>query len=337
MPGQSPAEVEDQVVRLRKELADQGSDNGPDPIRWALLAQPDPFAGGAVPGHDRADLDPPRAGQPGPEETPALLAEPVRVPPPDDCWQSDWTSWALADGSPVAIAGTLDDHSRYLGGLRAGPGDADAGLVWATMTAAIGECGLPARSLTDNGLVYTGRFINATVAFETNLAALGVQTLNSRPFHPQTCGKIERHWQTLKRWLRAHDPASTMTELNTQLEAYRDFYNHRRPHRAHRGQTPGAVFAATAKARPATRPLPVPLIITSSQVTPTGVATVGSYDINVGRRWAGHHLDVIRDGEHLTLFSGTRLVRELTINPHRPLPTRPPRYDLRGHREPMTP
>jgi hypothetical protein len=81
----------------------------------------------------------------------------------------------------------------------------------------------------------------------------------------------------------------------------------------------------------------VPLIITSSQVTPTGVATVGPYDINVGRRWAGHHLDAIRDGEHLTLFSGNRLARELTINPHQRYQPGHPRYDLPGHREPMTP
>ena len=234
VPGQSPAEVEDMVVRLRKELADQGTDNGPDPIRWALLAQPDPFP--VVPSRATIVRILTRRGlvSPAPKKRPHSSLNRFVFPRPNDCWQSDWTSWALGDGSPVAIAGTLDDHSRYLGGLRAGPGDGDAGLVWATMTAAIGECGLPARSLTDNGLVYTGRFINATVAFETNLAAMGVQTLNSRPFHPQTCGKIERHWQTLKRWLRAHDPASTMTQLNTQLEAYRDFYNHRRPHRAHR-------------------------------------------------------------------------------------------------------
>jgi transposase InsO family protein len=337
VPGQSPAEVEDQVVRLRKQLADDGADNGPDSIRWALLAQPDRLP--VVPSRATIARILTRRGLviPAPKKRPHSSRNRFVFPRPNDCWQSDWTSWVLADGSPVAIAGTLDDHSRYLGGLRAGRGDGDAGLVWVTMTAAIGECGIPARSLTDNGLVYTGRFINATVAFETNLAALGVQTLNSRPFHPQTCGKIERHWQTLKRWLRARDPASTVTELNAQLEDYRDFYNHRRPHRAHRGRTPGAVFAATAKARPAQHPLPVPLILTTSHVIPNGVAPVGPYDINVGRRWAGHHLDVIRDGEHLTLFSGTRLVRELTIDPTRRYQPGPARYDLRGHREPMTP
>jgi transposase InsO family protein len=336
VPGQSPAEAEDAVVRVRKQLADVGADNGPDSIRWALLAQPDPPP--VVPSRATIARILTRRGlvTPAPNKRPHSSLNRFVFPRPNDCWQSDWTCWALADGSPVAIAGTLDDHSRYLGGLRAGPGDADAALVWATMTAAIGECGIPARSLTDNGLVYTGRRIQASVAFETNLCALGVQVLNSRPFHPQTCGKIERHWQTLKRWLRAHDPATTVTELSTQLEDYRDFYNHRRPHRAHRGRTPADAFAATVKARPAERPRPAPLILTTSRVTPNGVATVGPYDINVGRRWTGHHLDVIRDGDHISLFSGIRLVRELTIDPHRRYQPGTARYDLRRQREPMT-
>jgi hypothetical protein len=185
VPGRSPTEVEDQVVRLRKELGDQGADNGPDPIRWALLAQPDPPP--VVPSRATIARILTRRGlvTPAPKKRPHSSRNRFTFPRPNDCWQSDWTSWTLADASPVAIAGTLDDHSRYLGGLLAGPGDGDAPLVWATMTAAIGECGLPARSLTDNGLVYTGRFIHATVAFETNLAALGVQTINSGPSTPR--------------------------------------------------------------------------------------------------------------------------------------------------------
>jgi hypothetical protein len=31
---------------------------------------------------------------------------------PNECWQSDWTQWALADGTAVAIAASIDDRSR---------------------------------------------------------------------------------------------------------------------------------------------------------------------------------------------------------------------------------
>ena len=49
-----------------------------------------------------------------------------------------------------------------------------------------------------------------------------MRTINSMPFHPATCGKIERFWQTLKKWLAARDPALTLAELNELLEEFHD-------------------------------------------------------------------------------------------------------------------
>ncbi|WP_326546163.1 integrase core domain-containing protein [Mycolicibacterium sp. ND9-15] len=218
----------------------------------------------------------------------------------------------------MGIAGSLDDHSRYVVGLRAGADDADAELVWEVMLAGIDECGIPSMSLSDNGIVYTGRFHAHESAFEVNLRALGVRTINSTPFHPQTCGKIERFWQTLKKWLSARDPAATVEELNALLEQFRTYYNHQRPHRALRGATPAEAFSATVMARPAERPLPAPVFVSRRTVgEKSGQVFVAPYKVNVGLRWAGHDCDVIRDGEHITIFSGNRLVRTLTADPTR--------------------
>ena len=103
-------------------------------------------------------------------------------------------------------------------------------------------------------------------AFEANLRALGTHTINSTPSHPQTCGKIERFWQTLKKWLRARPAPVDVEELNALLDQFRDFYNHHRPHRALRGATPAEAFAATERARPADRPLPAPVFVTRHTV-----------------------------------------------------------------------
>jgi hypothetical protein len=69
------------------------------------------------------------------------------------------TEWHLAERDgvrrPVAIAGTLDDHSRLLVGIGAGSGDGNGGLVWAVLTAASALYGVPMSSLTDNGLCYS--------------------------------------------------------------------------------------------------------------------------------------------------------------------------------------
>jgi transposase InsO family protein len=316
-PGQTSAEVEDMVVRRRKQLLEQGRDHGPQSIVWSL--QRDGVLE-VVPSCSTVWKILTRRG--------AITAQPQKRPKsatkrfcfarPNECWQSDWTGWMLADGAPVGIAGSLDDHSRYVVGMRAGLGDADGDLVWSVMLAGIAECGIPSMSLSDNGIVYTGRFHDHESAFEINLRALGVRTINSAPFHPQTCGKIERFWQTLKKWLRARPPAATIAELNDLLEAFREFYNHHRPHRAHRGATPAEVFTATEKARPADRPLPAPVFVSRHTVDEKGGNLyVPPYRVNVGLRWAGHECVSIRDGDHIAIFSGTRLVREFTADPTR--------------------
>ncbi len=336
-PAATPGWVEDEIVRLRKQLADNGDDNGPDVIRWRLLVEHDDSV---VPSRATIWRVLYRRGliTPEPAKRPTSSFRRFTYARPNECWQSDWTGWHLADGTPVAIAGTLDDHSRYLAGLGCElGGDATAAGVWQVITTAIKECGVPAMSLTDNGLVYSGYRRGRTVTFETNLRALGAVTVCSTPYHPQTCGKIERFWQTLKKWLCAHDQPTTVHELNTLLQTFREHYNHHRPHRALSGATPATAFAATPRARPATTPVPAPLTITTATVNTHGVTSTGCYTINVGRRWTAHTVTIIRDGNHTTIFSGNRLVRELTIDPNRRYqPAAQARYDLRGHREPLT-
>jgi transposase InsO family protein len=314
-PGQTAAEVEEAVLRKRKQLIEQGRDHGPQSIVWALqreeVAVPSPATVWRILVRHGAIVA-------QPQKRPKSATKRFTFSRPNECWQSDWTGWALADGTPVAIAGSLDDHSRYLAGLQAQSGDASGALVWSVILAGITECGVPAMSLTDNGFVYTGKWRGFECSFEANLRALGTTTINSRPFHPQTCGKIERLWQTLKKWLRARPTPATLAELNDLLDQFRAFYNHQRPHRALRGATPAEIFAATGKARPADRPLPAPVLVSRHTVDDkSGRLFVPPYIVNVGLRWAGHVCDTIRDGEHIVVFSGTTLVRELIADPTR--------------------
>lgn len=315
-PGQTPAKVEDMVVRRRKQLIELGCDHGPQSIVWSL--QRDGHTEVPSPSTVWQILTRRGAITPQPQKRPKSATKRFCFARPNECWQSDWTGWWLADGTAVAIAGSLDDHSRYVVGLRADAGDADGDLVWSVILAGVNECGIPSMSLSDNGIVYTGRFHSHESAFEINLRALGVRTINSAPFHPQTCGKIERFWQTLKKWLSARDPAATVADLNDLLEQFRTFYNHHRPHRALRGATPVEAFQATAKARPADRPLPAPVFISRHPVgEKSGNLCAAPYKINVGLRWAGHECDVIRDDDHIAIFSGNRLVRAFTADPTR--------------------
>jgi transposase InsO family protein len=334
-PRETPPAVEEAVPSKRKQLLEQGLDHGPQSIVWALERDQVP-----VPSRATVWRILTRHG--------LIVAQPQKRPKsatkrfcfnrPNECWQSDWTQWTLADGAAVAIAGSLDDHSRYVPALHADIGQGTAELVWSVMLAGITECGVPAMSLADNGMVYTGRLHAFESAFEVNLRALGTHTINSTPAHPQTCGKIERFWQTLKKWLRARPTPAALDELNALLDQFRDFYNHQRPHRALRGATPADAFTATEKARPADRPLPAPVFVSRHTVGETsGKLHVAPYRVNVGLRWAGHSCDVVRQGDYIAIFSGTTLIRALTADPTRNYQPSAPNTRTYRAREPKPP
>jgi transposase InsO family protein len=329
VPNATPAEVEDAIVRARKELADAGEFNGPFSIADHLAGQ------GVSPVPSRATIARilSRRGQvrPQPRKRPRSSYRRFQAARPNEMWQSDWTEWHLAEGvtgrRPVAIAATLDDPSRLLVGIAAGTGDGTSELVWAVMADAIGQWGVPMSSLTDNGLCYTTarRAGMRPAAFEANLAALGCQSIASTPYHPQTCGKIERFWQTLKKWLRARETSRgayrTLAALNSDLAVFAEHYNTRRPHRAHNGATPAAVFAATVKARPAARPLPASTQLYRTHVGTGGTVTVsrpgaaGQLRVHVGGRYKQLPVTVLQDGVRVAIFSGTTLIRALDLDP----------------------
>ena len=117
-------------------------------------------------------------------------------------------------------------------------------------TSGVSELGVPASMLTDNGAIFTAESRRGACAIELELLALGVDYKHSRPYHPQTCGKVERFHQTLKKWLAKQRRADTVAELQAQLDRFRTYYNTVRPHRALGRRTPAQAFAARTKATP---------------------------------------------------------------------------------------
>lgn len=67
-----------------------------------------------------------------------------------------------------------------------------------------------------------------------------------------------------------------------------------------------------------------------------GALKVGPYIVNVGRQWETHHVTAIKDGNHVAIFSGTRIVRVLDIDPTRRYQPGHPRPQARGIRQPHT-
>jgi transposase InsO family protein len=123
----------------------------------------------------------------------------------------------------------VDDHSRlaYTEILTDERGDTAAGF-WARATAWFADHGIPVieRVLTDNGACYRSH------AFAAALAATGTVHKRTRPYRPQTNGKVERFNRTLlDEWAYAHLYRSE-TERRAALPAWLHHYNHHRHHTA---------------------------------------------------------------------------------------------------------
>ena len=249
-PRATPADVRGRVVELRRQLEAAGLDAGPVTIASHLRAE-----GAAAPAAStiRRVLRDAGLVTPTPKKRPRSSLRRFQADQPNDCWQSDFTHWRLADGRDLEVIDWLDDHSRYLLSLTARTRVTGPDVV-ATFTDNVEAHGLPASTLTDNGSVYTARFTGGKNAYEHLLAALGVHQKNGHPGHPQTQGKIERFHQTLKKWLDKQPAADTTADLQRQLDRFQDLYNHHRPHRALAGQTPAAAYQATPKASPTGQP-----------------------------------------------------------------------------------
>ena len=239
--------VRDLIVELRLQLTRDGLDAGPLTIAWHLeQAGHQPPSTSTIRRILHANGLITRQARKRPRSSYRRFA----AAQPNECWQSDFTHWPLADGTDTEILNWLDDHSRYLLSCTAHtPVTGDT--VVDTFLAAADQYGYPASTLTDNGRVYTARFGGGRNAFEHLLAVLGITQKNGNPNHPQTQGKVERFHQTLKRWLAQQPPAATLADLQTQLETWRTIYNEQRPHRELGRRTPATAYTALPKAAPA--------------------------------------------------------------------------------------
>jgi len=96
-------------------------------------------------------------------------------------------------------------------------------------------------ALTDNGSEF-GSGKNAknkdTNPFERMLTELGIKHRYTRPYRPQTNGKIERLWRTLNDDLMNDTDFDTIEELKDELLQYMYYYNELRPHQGLNGKTP---------------------------------------------------------------------------------------------------
>jgi transposase InsO family protein len=315
---QTPAETVGAIVKLRVELAEQGHDAGAETIAYHLA-------------QERKDvpslstiwrvLRRERLVVPQRQKRPHCSLIRFEAELPNECWQADVTAWALADGEVVEIIDILDDHSRLHLACDAYRRVKAADVVQSFRKAAQLH-GLPESFLSDNGAVFVGGYRKGKVHLEYELERLGIVFKNSRPYHPQTLGKVERLHQTLKRYLVKQRRAASLQELQGQLDAFRHYYNHIRPHRALGARTPLQAYSSRVKARPAGTTLSTYFRVREDRVDDTGKVSLRYdsrlYKIGLGRAHKGRAVRLlIADQEIRVIDANGELIRELTLDPSR--------------------
>ena len=320
-PDATPPDTVALVLALRRQLTTNGLDAGADTIAWHLQHHHQTTISRATIYRiiRRAELVTPE-----PKKKPKSSYIRFQAEQPNETWQADFTHHRLADSTDIEILTWLDDHSRYALSVTAhrpvtGP------AVVTTFRNTIATHGTPLSTLTDNGLVFTARFANGGRAsrngLENELAKHGVRQKNSRPNHPTTCGKVERFQQTMKRWLRAQPAATTITELQHQLDTFVELYNHHRPHRSlpHHA-TPAVVYTTRPKANPGNTPTDNEPRVRTDRVS-AGAVTLRVdghlHHIGIGRTLEGTRIILLIDGYDVRIIHAAtgEIIRQLTINP----------------------
>jgi len=312
------------IIGLRKELAGQGLDAGPATIAWHLEHHHQVRVSPATIGRYLS-----RAGlvTPAPRKRPRSSYIRFQAELPNECWQADFTHYRLAGGTDVEVLSFLDDHSRYALSVSAhrrvsGP------IVLASFRDTAARHGIPASTLTDNGMVFTTRLSGGRGGrngFEAELRRLGVTQKNSRPNHPTTCGKVERFQQTLKKWLRTQpDQPATIGQLQALLDRFVHAYNHLRPHRSLPHQaTPATAYQARPKATPGDRDADTHHRIRHDRIDDSGVVTLRHngrlHHIGIGRTHARTHVIMLVQDLQIRIINAAtgELLRDLTLDPTR--------------------
>ncbi|MGH8934473.1 MAG: IS481 family transposase, partial [Egibacteraceae bacterium] len=322
-PAQLAVEVEDRVLWLRQEYG-----WGPRKIRDALRAE---LAGTGlgVPAVStiqqalaRSGVLTPRRRKPRPPTPPRRFARAAS----NQLWQIDGALHHLAGGRPFWVVDLIDDHSRFCLATMLGT-SLTGHLAWDTLRAAVAAYGLPEALLSDNGLCFTGRLHNIEVFFERQAHRAGIRLYHSRPYHPQTCGKIERLHATVRGYLATHhDPPATYPHARTQLEAFRAHYNQQRPHQALNGVTPATVYRpGTGLLLPTIDLAPTdthPPGCLPRKISPNGRLCYAGRTFRLEQRWAGLTIGARRDGARLELYYGHTLIRTFLVGTTLPTPTR---------------
>jgi transposase InsO family protein len=169
---------------------------------------------------------------------------------PNELWQMDFKGFfALALGGYCHPLTVLDDHSRFLVGLKACPNQMFA-AVQGQLISIFRHYGLPEAMLMDNGAPWGSDASSRYTILTAWLLRMGISISHGRPYHPQTQGKDERLNRTLLAEVISQHPIADLADCQSLFDQWQQVYNEVRPHEALHLATPISCY------QPSPRPFP---------------------------------------------------------------------------------
>ena len=174
-------------------------------------------------------------------------------PQPNALWQMDFKGHFVMQQNRCHPLTLLDDHSRFNLGLQACANERGE-TVQDRLTTAFRRYGLPQAMLMDNGSPWGNDSGQPFTPLTVWLMHLGISVRHSRPYHPQTLGKLERFHRSLKSELLAGRTFADLEHCQRAFDTWRSFYNLERPHHALDLDTPVSRYTPSPRPFPETLP-----------------------------------------------------------------------------------
>lgn len=175
---------------------------------------------------------------------------------PNALWQMDFKGRVrLCSGAWLHPLTVIDDHSRFAVGLAA-CADQRTQTVQTRLETVFRHHGLPEAIYVDNGSPWGGGQPGQWTPLRLWLLKLGIETIHSKPYHPQGRGKNERFHRSLAAEVFAFAMPNSFDDAQLALDRWRHVYNRQRPHQALGFSTPAERYKPSSRSFPNTLPVP---------------------------------------------------------------------------------
>jgi transposase InsO family protein len=251
-PNQTAAEIEEQVLALRRQHARWG----PRTLKAKLqqtrpqVVWPAASTIGALLDREGLTLHRRKRRKTEAYSRPlALATEPNRI------WCADFKGWfRTADGARIDPLTISDACSRYL--LRCQAVEkTDTVRVQAIFAAAFRQCGMPLAIRTDNGAPFASRAIAGLSRLAVWWMKLGIVPERIQAGHPEQNGQHERMHRTLAEET-ASPPEANARAQQRAFDRFLSVFNEERPHQALDMRTPSSCYEPSPRPYPARLPEP---------------------------------------------------------------------------------